>query len=181
LSRTNEEKIDSMEIRVLEAQDAAIYQTLRLEALRVNPEAFGSTYEREAAYPLDAVAGRIAPTLHSFTLGAFLKSEGLVGSATFVRETNVKTAHKGNIYGVYVSTEARGKGIGKALIVELLKQAGTLPGLEQINLTVVSGHAAAKKLYAALGFTVYGTERRALRHNGAYFDEELMVYRYDFA
>ena len=32
--------------------DAALYREIRLEALKRNPEAFGSTFERENAQPL---------------------------------------------------------------------------------------------------------------------------------
>lgn len=41
-----------MEIRKLTPEDAALYRTIRLEALRSHPEAFGSSYEEELEYPL---------------------------------------------------------------------------------------------------------------------------------
>ncbi|MGN4125083.1 GNAT family N-acetyltransferase [Lysinibacillus sphaericus] len=47
--------------------------------------------------------------------------------------------------------------------------------MEQINLTVVSENSSAKKLYKSLGFKVYGVERNALKFNGQYFNENLMV------
>lgn len=39
-----------MEIRLLTAQDATSYRTLRLEGLQTNPEAFGSSFERGKRY-----------------------------------------------------------------------------------------------------------------------------------
>jgi len=166
-----------MNIRVLESHDAALYQSLRLHALKTSPEAFGSTYEREVSFSLETVAERIKPTNGKVTLGAFLAERQLIAIVTFVRETNVKTAHKGHIYGMYVSPDHRGLGIGRTLISELMKQASNQPGLEQINLTVVSDNVSAKKLYASLGFQVFGIERRALKSDGKYFDEEFMTYR----
>ena len=39
-------------IRRLTPEDAQLYRAIRLEALRVNPEAFGSTFEVESTHPL---------------------------------------------------------------------------------------------------------------------------------
>jgi hypothetical protein len=61
--------ISGLQIRRLETSDAALYRDIRLEALKQNPEAFGSTFERENAQPLswfEAAIGR------SDIFGAFL-------------------------------------------------------------------------------------------------------------
>ncbi len=76
---------------------------------------------------------------------------------------------------MYVAPEARGQGIARALVSELIARARALPGLEQINLAVVTTNAAARNLYLALGFEVFGVERRALKLGDTYLDEELMV------
>jgi hypothetical protein len=39
------------QIRRLETADSALYREIRLEALKQNPEAFGSTFERESDKP----------------------------------------------------------------------------------------------------------------------------------
>lgn len=87
-----------------------------------------------------------------------------------------KTMHKGNVYGMYVSTENRGLGIGRKLLEELIKMAQQLDGVEQITLTVVQGNEKAKALYANMGFTVFGIEKNALKVNEVYYGEEWMVY-----
>ncbi|GEO27969.1 hypothetical protein AAC03nite_37540 [Alicyclobacillus acidoterrestris] len=92
-----------------------------------------------------------------------------------MRENSLKTAHKGNVYGMYVAPEMRGRGLGKSLMLELINKARDCDGLEQINLTVVSKNEYAKRLYKSVGFEVYGVERNALKYNGQYFDEDLMV------
>lgn len=60
-------------------------------------------------------------------------------------------------------------------MVEVINQANTLVGVEQINLTVVSSNESAKGLYTSLGFYVFGTERNALKIGQQYFDEDYMV------
>ncbi|OCA82155.1 GNAT family N-acetyltransferase [Pseudobacillus wudalianchiensis] len=164
-----------MNIRILKESDAKLYQEIRLSALKVNPEAFGSTYEREVDFSLETVKERIKPTKNQFILGSFNDSGSLAGIVTFKREDNLKANHKGNVFGLYVIPERRGQGLGRSLMVELIRQAQNYNGLEQIRLTVVSNNDSAKKLYKSLGFKVYGIERNALKFNGKYFDEVLMV------
>ncbi|WP_425590255.1 N-acetyltransferase family protein [Fictibacillus sp. B-59209] len=53
----------------------------------------------------------------------------------------------------------QGKGLGKSLLIELIRKAKNCNGLEQINLTVVSENETAKRLYKYLGLQVYGVER----------------------
>lgn len=167
-----------MEIRLLNGSDARSYQQVRLSALKNNPEAFGSTYEREAAYPLEFVAGRLKPSEDQFVLGAFQEDGSLAGIVTFKREESPKMRHRGNVYAMYVEPEARGGGVGKALLEELIRRVRETYGLEQIHLAVVSDNGPAKKLYTSLGFEIYGTEPHALKVGGKYYDEDLMVLRW---
>ena len=166
-----------MNIRILTEDDAQSYQNVRLRALQTNPEAFGSTYEREVNFSLEIVKERIAPTQDNFVLGAFDDCSSLIGIVTFMRENGVKMRHKANVFAMYVTQENRGKGVAKLLMTELIRMAKSCDGLEQLNLAVVSENAAAKKLYKSLGFEGYGMERNALKFNGRYFDEDLMVLR----
>lgn len=164
-----------MNIRILDESDAKAYQELRLNALKNNPEAFGSTYEREVEFTLETVIERMKPTSDKFVLGACDDSGSLVGIVAFVRESGLKTAHKGNVFGMYIAPEMRGQGIGKSLMRELITKARGCEGVEQINLAVMSKNEIAKKLYISLGFKVYGEEKNALKYNGVYFDEDFMV------
>ena len=164
-----------MEIRALGEADVAIYWPLRLEALRTDPEAFGSDYEESRQRPLTAVAERLRDDGASqFTLGAF-DGDRLIGTVTFQRESRRKTQHKGWIQGMYVTPSARGRGVGRALMEAAIARARTGPGLEQIQLGVVATNVAAHRLYLSLGFQVYGTEPHALKIAAQRFDEDLMV------
>jgi GNAT superfamily N-acetyltransferase len=142
MPQKKEEKV--MNIRVMDEHDARLYQELRLGALEINPEAFGSTYEREVKFSLETVVERIKPTKDKFVLGAFDDSGSLVGIVTFVRESELKTAHKGNVFGMYVAPVMRGYGLGKLLMLELIRKVRDFDGIEQINLAVVTENDFAK-------------------------------------
>ncbi|TYP70086.1 GNAT family N-acetyltransferase [Paenibacillus methanolicus] len=165
-----------MMIRVLTSDDAERYRALRLRALREHPEAFLSTYEAELDRPIEMTRSKLAPEAGKFTLGAMDEHGELAGVATLVRETNPKVAHKANVYAVYVAPEARGQRVGMSLMQALIAEARACDGVEQLHLTVMASNEAAVRLYTAAGFAVYGTEPRAMRIGGTYFDDHHMVF-----
>jgi ribosomal protein S18 acetylase RimI-like enzyme len=167
-----------MRIRELAEADAQTYWAVRLRALREEPEAFGSSYEESKERPLSVVTERLRAITQdgNFLLGAFEDSGELVGIVAFERAPGRKNRHIGDIYQMYVASEARGKGYGHALMEALIARARALDGLEQLILAVVSINAAAAALYRALGFEVYGQQPRALKLGAdRYLDEQLMV------
>jgi ribosomal protein S18 acetylase RimI-like enzyme len=111
---------------------------------------------------------------YSYTFGAF-ENEKLLGVVTLVMEQKNKIKHRANIYAMYVTPERRGIGIAKNLMIEAVKKANQLNGIEQIYLSVVSNNEPAKKLYNYMGFETYGIDKKALRVDDLYHDEELMV------
>lgn len=162
-----------MEIRQLRPDDAEAYFALRLEALQINPEAFGSSYEEEKDYPLSRTQSRLSDPA-SYVYGAFVEKD-LVGVVTLMRETKIKMSHRTNIYAVYVTPKRRGKGVAKQLLKATIEKSRDLQGIEQVYLAVVAENTAAKKVYRAFGFETYGIDRKAIKINGKYYDEELMV------
>jgi RimJ/RimL family protein N-acetyltransferase len=165
-------------IRILSADDAAAYQALRLHGLRESPAAFGSTYENEAGTALEEIAERLARGAggDDVIFGAFNDDGGaLVGLAGVRRGTSLKTRHRAGVWGMYVAPEARGRGVGRALVSALIAHARTLEGVERLVLGVESGNEAARTLYHAFGFVTYGIEPQAYKLDGRYWDSEMMT------
>jgi len=114
----------------------------------------------------------------SFTLGAYIENV-LAGVISFARdgEEREKLRHKGIMSTMYVLKEFRGHGIARELLEELIKRVKAVPGIEQINLIVVSSNSKAKQLYEKFGFEKFGTEHNSIKWKGKYYAEDHMVLR----
>ncbi|WP_252189176.1 GNAT family N-acetyltransferase [Rossellomorea vietnamensis] len=65
--------------------------------------------------------------------------------------------------------------MARRLLEAAINLAKETEGIEQLMITVVTTNETAKGLYLSCGFIPYGTEKRALKYNEEYYDEELMV------
>ncbi|MBO0934477.1 GNAT family N-acetyltransferase [Fibrella aquatilis] len=157
-------------LRLLTTTDLPAYRALLLPGLVADADSFriAPPDEENASFPT-----RGEPD--SFTLGAYL-GEQLAGVVSFQREgqDRVKLRHKGLLFRMYVAPECRGRGIAGLLIQGLIDRARNLGDIEQINLTVVHTNPA-KRLYERFGFQSFSLEKRAIKWQGNYVDEETMV------
>jgi L-amino acid N-acyltransferase len=74
---------------------------------------------------------------------------------------------------VYVDERARGKGVGKGLLDELVRLAGA-HGFHAVIGRIVGGHDASIGLHRACGFEVIGVEKEVGRKFGRWLDVVLM-------
>lgn len=158
------------EIRRLSASDAADYRELRLGGLLAHPEAFGADWQEEAAQPLAWFADRLDRNV--IFGGRMTAVSVLRGVAGFSVLDSAKQRHKGVLWGMFVQPEARGTGLGPALVTRVLEHARQT--VEEVRLTVVVTNMPAIRLYERAGFERYGLERRALKVGDDYHDEVLM-------
>ncbi|MBV8099410.1 MAG: GNAT family N-acetyltransferase [Verrucomicrobia bacterium] len=156
-------------IRRLGADDVKVFRSIRLEGLRNVPDAFGSTFEKESSEPEEYFADRLT---RSAVFGGFV-GDRLVGVAGFYSFEDTKSAHKGVLWGMYVTPEARGSGVATNLVERLLEHAAK--EVEQVQLTVTASNPRARRFYQRMGFVEYGLEAKSLKYKGVYFDEVLMV------
>lgn len=164
-------------VRRLGVADAAPYRALRLRALREEPDAFLVSPEEEEETTPAEIEARFAgdwADADDGVLGAF-RDGALVGTVGFFREALVRTRHRAVIWGMYVAPEARGGGLGRALLDAALAALAAAGGLEQVHLTATTTNAPALALYRSAGFVSEGVSRRAMKLGDRYVDEEMLV------
>ena len=161
-------------IRHAESSDVDSFRELRLEALKNHPTAFGADYEESAARPNEHWQERLKMDKDQEALFFAESNSQLVGMTGIFRGSSKKSPHESTIWGVYVRPQWRGRHISETLVRSCLKWAKE-QGLVIVKLAVVTTNQSAIKSYERCGFTTYGTEPKALYHDGTYYDEHLMA------
>lgn len=148
--------MDAIRARRLTPDDLPLLKSLRLEALSEDPDAFGSTYEREADRTDEEWQ-------RWFTGGAVFVAEsaehGAVGLVAG-REVHAARPRTAQLVAMWVQPPHRGTGAADALVRAVLRWAAS-EGIVIVKLDVVGGNVAASKLYVRHGFYPTGnvTER----------------------
>ena len=125
--------------------------------------------------PIETVVSRLTPQPDGdFVVGAFA-DELLIGMAGFYREHQLKTRHKGAIWGVYVTPAYRGRGFARRMLSAIIERLRTYADLDHVVLDVTSDQNAARNLYTSLGFETIGHERRAFKIGDEFIDQDQMV------
>jgi GNAT superfamily N-acetyltransferase len=155
-------------IRRIRPDEGLRLRALRLRALADAPLAFGSTLTREAAFTDDAWqerARRGASGAEGVTFVAELEGQW-VGIATGLPiDPDAPDDPRPVLVGMFVGHEARGRGVGAALVDAVVGWARER-GAEGLCLWVTATNASAIALYARCGFRTSGA-RRSLPHSPA--------------
>lgn len=84
------------------------------------------------------------------------------------------TSHEGT-FGITVSKEYRGQGVGKTLMKLVLKEAeNKIPQLRIVSLAVFGDNPLAYGIYKKFGFQEYGRLPEGILHKGGYVDHIFM-------
>ena len=138
-------------VRRIRADEGTSLRDVRLRALRTDPAAFGSTWEREADLTDDEWADRALGSARGDERATFVaevdgRLMGLVGG--YRAEPGASTVH---VISMWTDPDVRGAGIGRALIEAVIAHA-RITRAEMVDLRVMRTNASARALYEAAGF-----------------------------
>lgn len=101
----------------------------------------------------------------------------IVGYIRLARPTPLASnAHVLAVQGFAVADEARGRGVGRALVRAAVEEARSR-GARRLTLRVLGHNAPARALYESEGFAVEGVLPEEFHLNGRYVDDVLMGRR----
>jgi RimJ/RimL family protein N-acetyltransferase len=157
-------------IRRLTRDDVDAYRAIRLEALTVSPESYGTAPGSFALRSTESLQKQMDQMAF---FGVIDDSSALTGIVAYGRDDGERETHRGWLMQVYVKPLMRGTGASLALMEAAVEHART--EVIQVHLMVGSHNTPAIRLYEKAGFKTYGTDPRCLYVNGRYIDEHMMV------
>jgi ribosomal protein S18 acetylase RimI-like enzyme len=148
------------------------YKTLRLEALKNNPSAFGESYEEKLKSNDQQWKDDLQDSLDENGNVMFFANDEqapirMIGA--YWQDTT-KFKHIANICSVYVCETYRNQGIGKLLMQTIMDYLANILQFEKIKLSVVSNKIPALKMYENLGFQQTGKLQKELKVGNEYYD-----------
>ncbi len=140
------------------------FKSIRLESLKQDPRAFGSSYGEEAKFTPDLWKSRIHNAVFA------MSNDRPVGMITCLFSERIKTRHIADIVGVYVAPSFRGKGVGSKLLEHTIRLAKRKKGVIKLALGVNTEQKYAINLYKSAGFVIVGKARKHFKIGKDYFD-----------
>jgi L-amino acid N-acyltransferase YncA len=154
-----------IEVRELVAEDYPAVARIHTEGLDV-----GTFEESVPSWPVWDAGHLPAPRLVA------VDGDGVVAWVA-VSPFSSRDCYRGVVESsIYVATAARGHGIGRLLLTELLRQADEL-GLWTIQAGILADNEGSIALHTACGFRVVGRRERIARKRGSWRDVVLMERR----
>jgi len=138
-------------IRRIRSDEADKLRDVRLRALADSPEAFGSTYRKEAQMTAADWAARTAESAPGLFRTTYIAESGDEWVGMAVGYVASETPDRAEIFGVWVAPSARGHGVGLALVEAVVSWAASR-GVCRVELRVVTTNSHAIALYRRAGF-----------------------------
>jgi ribosomal protein S18 acetylase RimI-like enzyme len=166
---------ESISVVVLGPQDWRDLRAIRLEALRSEPAAYSSSYEETIARSDEHWRQRLANDQSVHLLArAQNRPIGMVGGYLGSDEGDDSVAV---VFGMYVASEHRGRGVGRLLLTSLIDRLSAFPQITTIRLGVTETQDPARRLYESVGFQVVGKTEEGIVVNKRQYDELVMELR----
>jgi len=153
-------------IRAATPADAAAITTIYADQVL-----HGTATAEEVPPPVAEMAARLAKVAVAGLPWLVMEANGAVAGYAFARPYHERAAYRFTVEdAVYVAADARGRGVGRALLTELIARCNTL-GLAQMiaSITVQAGDASIA-LHERLGFHKVGEMRAIIRKFGRWLD-----------
>ena len=158
------------ELRVITADDWAVFRALRLRALADSPDSFSITLAEATPNP-EAVwrerAEGPGPVVLAFDGGRAVAMGGL---------HTPEGSTDAFVWGMWVEPGSRGRGLGARVLAELLARVPA--DGRTVRLHVTDGNDGARRLYEAHGFVATG-EWQPLRDGSGVLIETMRLARPD--
>jgi GNAT superfamily N-acetyltransferase len=152
--------------RVVDGDDWELWRTLRLQALRESPDAYGSTYAREAEAPPSQWRERLERA-GSVSVLAFAGDRPVAIGAGYPDLPGLL-----HVVAMWVHPSSRGSGAAHA-VLRALEEWAADRGL-RLHLDVNAGNVPARRSYERYGFVATG-ETRPLREGSAELVERMVL------
>ena len=156
-----------VEIRALREEDWSVVAEIYAEGIATRL----ATFETHTPTWVEFDAGRLPD--HRLVA---MDDSRVVGWAA-LSPTSSRECYSGVVeHSVYVSSEARGRGVGRTLMEALIRSA-TEAGLWTFQTSVFPENAASVALHESLGFRVVGRRERIAQLDGVWRDTLLFERR----
>lgn len=162
---------DDIAIRRIGPDALNDFKRIRLEALRVEPLSFASTWEDWVDLSDEEWLQRMREPVFL----AFKETEP-VSIMGLLRQTASKMAHRATLIMVYVRKSERGSGLA-ARMLEAVTTHARENGILQLELVASAENPAALAFYEKQGFREVGRIPGGFRHEGREYDDVVMVKR----
>lgn len=147
--------IEDVRIVKLKPKEWKKYKNIRLEALKLEPKAFSLTYKECFMHPDQRWKEELSSNNEIYL---FAESDGkIIGMAKVTFKEEGAAENTAVIHGTYINNFYRGRGVGKRLIDELLKEIEKNKDIKKIKLWVKEAQIPARRIYESMGFSF--TER----------------------
>ena len=158
-------------VRRIRPDEGPRLRALRLRALADAPLVFGSTLAREQAFAEDvwrdrATQGAAGERVVTYVAEA---DDRWIGMATGLADEGYRL--RVDLVGMFVAPDARGRGVGAALVEAVLAWARGR-GASRLHLWVTTSNRPALALYERCGFRSTG-ERQPLDHTPSITEIEM--------
>ena len=166
---------ESISVVVLGPRDWRELRAIRLEALRSEPAAYSSSHEETLAWSDEDWRRRLTTEGRLHLLARVQnRPVGIVGGYLGSDEGDDSVAV---VFGMYVTREHRGRGIGRLLLTSLIDRLSAFPQISTIRLWVTQTQAPARTLYESMGFRIVGKTEEGIVIDGRHYDELIMELR----